>query len=88
MVAAPQSNSLPRADAERVVALASLIVRAGEKDWLRPTLNDGVAVIAALLHELMPWKERRAYWNDLLAGKYAWSTIAKRLRARGVIASD
>jgi len=26
-----------------------------------------------------------AYWKELLAGKYPWSTIGKRLRAKGLV---
>jgi hypothetical protein len=50
-----------------------------------PDLDDGVVLNAAPFREVMPWREAKAYWDDLLAGKYAWSTISRRLRARGVI---
>ena len=47
---------------------------------LEPDLNDGVVLNIAPLWELVPWKEAKAYWEDLLAGKYEWSTIGKQLR--------
>ena len=37
------------------------------------------------LHELVPWKEPAIYWNELLAGKYEWSSIGKQLRERGLV---
>ena len=47
-----------------------------------PNLDDGVLLNIAPFHELTPWKEAQAYWKELTEGAYAWSTIAKRLRAR------
>jgi len=54
---------------------------------LRPDLNDGVALNTAPLHELMPqpWKEAKSKWNELLAGKYDWSSIGKQLREKGMV---
>ncbi len=54
---------------------------------LRPDLNDGVALNSAPLHELMPqpWKEAKGKWNELLAGKYEWSSIGKQLREKGMV---
>jgi hypothetical protein len=54
---------------------------------LRPDLNDGVALNTAPLHELMPqpWKEAKGKWNELLAGKYDWSSIGKQLREKGMV---
>jgi hypothetical protein len=37
------------------------------------------------LHELVPWREARNYWAELLAGKYSWSSIAQLLRAKGLV---
>jgi len=52
---------------------------------LEPDLNDGVVLNIAPLWELVPWGEAKKYWEELLAGKYEWSSISKQLRNRGVI---
>ncbi len=52
---------------------------------LSPDLNDGVVLNIAFLHELMPWKEAKVKWNELLAGKYEWSSIGKQLREKGLV---
>jgi hypothetical protein len=62
-----------RASLDRVVKLG-----------LQPDLDDGVVLNIAPLHELVPWKVARQYWEELLAGKYEWSTISKQLRAKGL----
>jgi hypothetical protein len=55
------------------------------KRHLEPDLNDGVVLNIAPLWELVPWKEAKAYWDELLAGKYEWSSIGKQLRQKGLV---
>ena len=52
---------------------------------LVPDLNDGVVLNIARLHELVPWKEAKKYWNELLDGKYEWSSIGKQLREKRIV---
>jgi hypothetical protein len=46
---------------------------------LTPDLDDGVVLNIAPLHDLVPWVEASKYWDELLAGKYPWSSIGKQL---------
>jgi len=32
----------------------------------------------APLWELVPWKEAKAFWEELMEGKYEWSSIGKQ----------
>jgi hypothetical protein len=50
-----------------------------------PDLDDGVLLNIAPLHDLTPWDKAAEAWNELLAGKHAWSAMARRLRERGVV---
>jgi len=52
---------------------------------LEPDLNDGVVLNIAPLWELIPWKEAKDYWEELLEGKYEWSSIGKQLRQKGLV---
>ena len=52
---------------------------------LEPDLNDGVVLNIAPLYELVPWKEAKNYWDELLDGKYEWSSIGKQLRQKGLV---
>ena len=50
-----------------------------------PDLNDGVVLNIAPLWELTPWSEAKKYWQDLIQGKYEWSSIGKQLRVKGIV---
>jgi hypothetical protein len=52
---------------------------------LEPDLNDGVVLNIAPLWELVPWREAKDYWEELLEGKYEWSSIGKQLREKGLV---
>jgi hypothetical protein len=52
---------------------------------LVPDLNDGVVLTIAPLFELVPWKEAKEYWEDLVAGDYEWSSIGKQMREKGLV---
>ena len=39
----------------------------------------------APLWELVPWREAKDYWEELLEGKYEWSSIGKQLREKGLV---
>lgn len=55
------------------------------KLYITPDLNDGAVLNIAPLWELVPWKEAKAYWEDLLKGKYEWSSIGKQLREKRIV---
>ena len=45
---------------------------------LKPDLDDGVVALnAAPLWELMPWKVAKDYWQEVLKDEYAWSSIGR-----------
>jgi hypothetical protein len=52
---------------------------------LEPDLNDGVVLNIAPLWELVPWKEAKNCWKELLEGKYEWSSIGKQLRQKNLV---
>lgn len=52
---------------------------------LEPDLNDGVVLNIAPLWELVPWKDAKEYWEELMEGKYQWSSIGKQLRQKGLV---
>ena len=52
---------------------------------LEPDLDDGIVLNIAPLHELVPWIKARNYWEELLDGKYEWSSIGKQLRQKGKV---
>jgi hypothetical protein len=52
---------------------------------LVPDLNDGVVLNVAPLWELVPWKEAKNCWEELLEGKYEWSSISKQLCQKGLV---
>lgn len=78
-------------DIERQEALVSELVEfraafdRATKLGLQPDLDDGVVLNIAPLHGLVPWKVARQYWDELLAGKYEWSTVSKQLRTKGLV---
>jgi hypothetical protein len=53
---------------------------------LTPDLDDGVLLSIAPLHPLVPWPEAKRAWQELTGGKYAWSSMSKRMQARGLVA--
>ncbi len=52
---------------------------------LEPDLNDGVVLNIAPLYELVSWKESQSSWDELLEGKYEWSSIGRQLRQKGMV---
>lgn len=84
-----EAKSLEKAIAEQESLLSELddfrdkLERAASL-YLEPDLNDGVILNMAPLWELVPWKEPRKYWEELLQGRYEWSSISRQLRQKKV----
>jgi len=53
--------------------------------FLTPDLDDGVVLTITPLYALVPWSEPKKYWEELLEGKYEWSSIGKQLRQKGLV---
>ena len=49
------------------------------------TIGAGFVLNIAPLHELVPWKDAKSYWEELLKGEYEWSSIGKQLRQKGLV---
>jgi hypothetical protein len=49
---------------------------------LTPDLNDGVLLNIAPLWEVTPWRDAKAAWQAVLAGKYPWSAIGHQMATR------
>jgi hypothetical protein len=52
---------------------------------LDPDPNDGVALNIAPLWELVPFKDAKKFWEELLKGQYEWSSIGQQLRQKGLV---
>jgi hypothetical protein len=83
------AKSAERAIERQEVLLADLLefrakLAAAAHLGLDPDLNDGVLLTIAPLREVVPWKEARVAWDDLMAGKYGWSSIGQQMQAKGL----
>lgn len=94
LVAAGGSSSEARRIAKEIERQEDFISELREfEDRLRraanlhlvPDLNDGVILNIALLHELVPWKEAKNHWIELLKGEHDWSSIGQQLRQKGLV---
>jgi len=52
---------------------------------LSPDLNDGVVLNVAPLWEVVPWKDAKKHWEDLVEGQHEWSSIGRQLREKGFV---
>ncbi|MBN1458234.1 MAG: hypothetical protein JXA57_01775 [Armatimonadetes bacterium] len=71
---------------QELAEFARALSRAAELHLI-PDLDDGVLLNIASLWELVPWKEAATSWEELLKGKYPWSSIGEQLKERGVVGS-
>lgn len=69
---------------QELTEFAQALSRAAELH-LTPDLDDGVLLNIAPLWELVPWKEAATTWQELLSGKYPWSSIGRQLKERGMV---
>ena len=37
------------------------------------------------IEPLVPWPEAKQAWQELVAGKYTWSTMSKQMEERGLV---
>jgi hypothetical protein len=52
---------------------------------LESDLSDGVVLNLAPLRELVPWKEVKTHWDELMDRKCEWSSIGKQLRELSLV---
>jgi len=52
---------------------------------LEPDLNDGVVLKHRAAPRTRPVEEAKRYWQELLDGKYEWSSIAKQIREKELV---
>jgi len=69
---------------QELTEFAQAVSRAADLH-LVPDLDDGVLLNIAPLSELVPWKEAAPTWQELLKGKYPWSSIGRQLKEREVV---
>ena len=48
-------------------------------------LDDFAITYVMNAQDLVPWKEAKSYWQELLDGQYEWSSIGKQLREKGLV---
>jgi len=44
-----------------------------------------VVLNIAPLWEIVPWKEAKNYCDELIEGKYKWSSFGEQLREKGLV---
>lgn len=89
-LAARERRALERSVAKQEALLEELTDFRNELErlarlQLTPDFNDGVLIGMAPLHTLVPWKEAEKMWDELVDGKYPWSSMSQRMRERGLV---